>query len=737
MHPDPSALLATAMAHHQAGRLDQAEAQYRVILAHDPNHADSLHLLGLATAQRGEPMGGAALIRRAMVLTPGQAPHHNSLAYAFRQLGRLDDAVSEYRDAIALRPASAEIHNNLATALTELGRHDEALLHYRQAAVHAPGVAAIWYNLANALTDRGPAAETEACFQRAIALDPDYADALANYGRWLMTRSRWAKAEALLTKATRIAPDRIAPWINLANTLSALGRFDAAELCCRTALACDPECSAAHYNLGCVLLGQGRTDEAADCQATAIAADPSNGIARLAFCVAQLPIIYHSEAEIAVRRQRYAGALKNLAATTRGPEQQRSLANAIGASQPFFLPYQGQNDRRLQDIYGRLACRVLQESLPPAVLAAPPTAGTRIRLGIVSGFICDHTLFKLFLEGWLTQLDRNRFELIAFHTGHTWDDCTARAAGWCDRFVHGLPLNQAWRQAIQDTAPHVLLYPEVGMDSVAAWLAAQRLAPVQCVAWGHPETTGMPTLDYFLSSEMMEPADSDAHYTERLVRLPNLGMWYRPDEPPALQLDRAAVGLRPDVPVYWSGQALYKYLPQFDPLYPRIAAAVGACQFVFIAFARSRTVTEAFRDRLHTAFAAAGMDADRYCVFLPPMPQAQFVAAVGLADVVLDTPGWSGGKSTLDCLSQDPAVVTWPGGFMRGRHTAAILRRIGCASTIANSQDEYVSIAARLGRDPAWRAEVRQAVRRGKGRVFMDPDYIRGLETFLKGAVTS
>ncbi len=92
------------------------------------------------------------------------------------------------------------------------------------------------------------------------------------------------------------------------------------------------------------------------------------------------------------------------------------------------------------------------------------------------------------------------------------------------------------------------------------------------------------------------------------------------------------------------------------------------------------------------------------------MSPERFIAAMGVADVVLDPPGWSGGKSTLDCLKQDPAIVTLPGRFMRGRHTAAILRRIGCDATIAGSLDEHAAIAARLGLDPTWRARVRQAV---------------------------
>ncbi len=729
------AALSEALQHHEAGRLDKAQALYRGILAQDPDHADSLHLLGLITAEQGNPAAGAALIQRAMALAPGRAPYHNNLAFSYRLLGRGEDAVREYRTAVTLRPHSAEIHNNLATTLRDLGRHEEAVAHYRQAAEHAPGIAAIWYNLANALGDNGPPAEVEACFRRAVALQPDFSNALANYGRWLMTQARWAEAEKSLAEAARLEPMRAPTWNNLGIALQEQGRTEEAEGCYRRALALAPRFAVAHYNLGCLLLEQGRTDDAVACQERAIAADPQYGAARLGLCMAQLPVLPRSEAEIAVRRRRYAAALDSLADAMTTPAAVRSLAAAIGTAQPFFLPYQGEDDRALQAAYGRLACRVLAMTEPLAPLAPRPASGERIRLGIVSGFFCQHTIFKLFLEGWLTQLDRSRFEVIGFHTGRTADAQTARAAGWCDRFVEGARPAAAWREAVSAAAPHVLLYPEVGMDPIAGRLAAQRLAPVQCVAWGHPETTGIPTLDYFLSSDLMEPPDGEAHYTERLVRLPRLGLCYLPEPLPTLRLDRAALGLAPGVPVYWSGQALYKYRPLYDTVFPRIAAAVGPCQFVFIGFAKSRAVTAAFRERLGVAFAAFGMDAEQYCVVLPPMPPERFVAAVGVADVVLDTPGWSGGKSTLDSLAQDPAIVTLPGRFMRGCHTGAILRRIGCAATVAGSLDEYVAIAARLGLDAAWRAQVRQAVARGKAGAFRDTEYMRGLETFLAQAV--
>jgi predicted O-linked N-acetylglucosamine transferase (SPINDLY family) len=735
MTPDADATFAAALAHHEAGRLDAALIGYRDTLARDPDHAESLHLLGLITAQNGDPAGGASLIERAIGLAPGRAPHHNSLALAWHRLGQFADAVREYRAAAALRPGSAEIHNNLATTLRVLGQHEAAVIEYRRAASLAPDIAEIWYNLADTLAELGAVAEVEACFRRAVGLRPEYVDALANYGRWLTARARWIEGEVWLLEAVRLAPGDARAWNNLGVARQELGRGPEAEADYRRAIALDPGFADAHYNLGCLLFGEGRSEEAVACHTAALAADRLHGAARLAVCMARLPILYHTEAEVADRRAAYLAALRELAEAVAAPDVARAVAAAIGTSQPFFLPYQGRNDRAPQADYGRLACRLLAATAPPPSLAPRPNPGERIRLGVVSGFFQDHTIFRLFLDGWLTQFDRDRFEVTAFHTGRMSDADTARAAGLCDRFVHGLASAGSWRQAVSEAAPHALLYPEIGIDPVCGRLAAQRLARVQCVAWGQPETTGMPTLDYFLSADLMEPADGDAHYTEHLVRLPGLGLHYTPDERAVPSLDRAALGLDQTALVYWSGQALYKYLPEYDAVFPRIAAAVGHCQFVFIGYARSAAVTVAFRERLGRAFAAFGLDADLHCVILPPLSQERFVAAVGLADVVLDTPGWSGGRSTLDCLASNPAIVTLPGPLMRGRHTTAILRQIGCEATIARSLDDYVTTAARLGRDAAWRARVRQAVTDGKSRAFRDARPVRALEAFLARAV--
>jgi predicted O-linked N-acetylglucosamine transferase (SPINDLY family) len=222
----------------------------------------------------------------------------------------------------------------------------------------------------------------------------------------------------------------------------------------------------------------------------------------------------------------------------------------------------------------------------------------------------------------------------------------------------------------------------------------------------------------------MEPPQGDEHYTERLVRLPNLSIYYEPAELDPIPLERQELGLRTGATVYWCGQSLYKFLPQFDDVFPRVAREVGDCQFVFIQYQRGGHVTELFKRRLDGAFAAYGLRAQDYCIFLPRLdPQRRFLAAVRQSDIVLDSIGWTGCNSTLETLPFDLPIVTLTGALMRGRHSTAILAMMGVTETIAATLDDYVSFSVRLALDALWRTAVRERMAKNKHRVYRDlPD---------------
>ena len=218
----------------------------------------------------------------------------------------------------------------------------------------------------------------------------------------------------------------------------------------------------------------------------------------------------------------------------------------------------------------------------------------------------------------------------------------------------------------------------------------------------------MPTIDYFLSSEAQEPpGKAGALLGKALIRLLAQDL---PTSRSRLSrhwtVARDAFGLRDGASLFWCPQSLYKYLPQYDYVFPRIARDAGDCQFVFIRFAHGDHVTALFRKRLDEAFAAFGLSAADHCVFLPALDQRRFSAAAGLCDVFLDSIGWSGCTTTLESTVHNLPIVTLPGALMRGRHTMAMLQLMGVTETIAATADDYIAMAVRLARDPEWRARL-------------------------------
>ncbi len=772
---DPiDAALQQAFEHFQAGRLAEAEAVIRALLERAPEHANAHHFLGIVALQDGRTDDAVACIRRAIRVRPDAPQYHGNLGNALMAAGRPAEAEASYRTAVSLEPASAEAHYNHGTALAALGRLGDAAASFGEALRLRPDFSAAQFNLANALRDLGRLDDAVAAYRATVAAQPDLADAHYNLGNVLMELGRLGEAEACYREALRLAPTFAPGHSNLANALIGLGRFaDAvasgttalqlqpdfaeahasvanalfglehlagAEASAHAALRLKPDLAAAHHTLANILLAQGRVDEAAAQYRRVLDLQPGHADARIGLCVAQIAAVYADEAEIERRRAGYERELARLAADVeRGAAP--GLADGIGSAQPFFLPYQGRDDRGRQTLYGQIVCRVIGERYPPDCRAGKASPGEKIRVGIVSGFFRRHSNWKIPIKGWLTQLDRARFHLIGYHTGTICDHETEAARALCDRFVQGPLTISVWRDEIAADAPHVLIYPEVGIDPIVVQLAAQRLAPVQCNSWGQPTTSGFPTLDYYLSSDLMEPPDAEAHYTERLVRLPNLSIYYEPPDDTVPRgsalLTRVEMGLRPDTVAYWSSQTLAKYLPRYDELFPRIAREVGDCQFVFLEFPKGRHVTELFRQRLERAFARYGLDAARHCVVLPRLSEPKFRAALGCCDVILDSVGWSGCNSTLESLGHHLPIVTLPTELMRGRHTMAILRRMEVTDTIARTADDYVAIAVRLARDRVWREAISARIAANKQRVYRDRSCIAALEDFLVQAAVA
>lgn len=573
---------------------------------------------------------------------------------------------------------------------------------------------------------------------RTLARSPADAAAWRELGIADLRAQHVDRAMIAFSRLTTLAPGEASARVDLANALKRLSRDDDAERSLRRALVLAGALGSASESLANTAWIRGRTQEARRHYVRALATQPSDGRARLGACVAELPVLYETESEIDAARARYTRSLAALEAwaAAAAPEDLARLADSVGATQPFFLAYQARDDRELQSRYGRLVCRALATRHPD--LAAPPPrrelrSGERLRIGLVSGYFRRHSVWKMALAGWVDVLDRARFEVIGYSTGHADDDVTAHAAARLDGFVARQTDRAALARRIRNDRIDFLFYPDIGMDPGAAWLAALKLAPIQAMTWGHPTTSGYPTMDLFLSSELMEPADGEARYVERLVRLPGLGCWYTPSTVAPAPLSRREIGLDTEDVAYLCAQSLFKYLPQDDELLVRIADGVAHARFVFFS-GPMPTITQAFVDRLSRRLAAAGHDPARRILMLPSLTEAGYHGVAKNADVLLDSIGWSGFNSTIEVIEKGVPVVSLPGDSLRSRHTFAVLTKMGLDDMLASDRDDYVGRAVRLGLDPFHRRTEASRIRHRVGRLFGDEAPIRAVEEIILDA---
>ena len=663
---------------------------------------------------------------------------YNLLGIRLLDGGRPDDAAGCFEKAIAIDPGFAEARFNLGLALRNQGSASAAIGCLQDALRLKPDFFQALFVLGNILLDTGDLAQASACYRRVIAMAPDYAEAHYNLGNAARAQGDGRQAAACYRRALSLRPDFPEALNNLGLTFKDEDRLEEAVHCYRQALAVQPAMAEAHYNMGIARQLAGQFQTAQTHYQEALKHDPTYAPAKWLHLLS-LPIIYDHSDEIPMHRRRFARNLDLLIQETSldsSEDRKRALAG-VASTTHFFLQYQGQDDLELQRTYGAFLHRVMAASYPhwsqPRHMP-PLRVAERIRIGYVSSFMRSHTVGQ-FLLGWLEGHHRDRFEIFCYHIGSTTDALTERLQAHTDVFHQiGGHLETAAARIAADNL-HVLVYTDIGMNALASQLAALRLAPVQCKGWGHPVTTGLPTIDYYLGSDLMEPEDAQRYYSETLIRLPNLALNYTPAPLPAKPKTRAELGLREDAFVYLNSQSLFKNLPQHDDIYPRIAGEVPNAQFVFIAHAQPG-VTRQFETRLAGAFKAHSLRFDDFCSFQPKLSFPDFLSLNLAADVLLDTLEWSGGKTTLEAISCGLPVVTCPGRFMRGRHAYAMLRMMGVTRTVASDKDEYIRIATALARTLSFSQICGPRSADRKSHLYRDTRFTEVLEGFYTAVVS-
>ena len=699
--------------------------------------SDRLIAEGNRAEKQGRLREACALYREAVKAAPGYAKAHLNLGIGLEAVGDADGAVRSYEAALACDPRDAYANYNLGKMLYTRGvlaRAEELL---RTALERKPVFPEAWVVLGSIYELQGrPDAALDA-LEIALKERPDVAGVWYNYAGVLQKLGRPSDAIAAYRKALTLAPDYAEALYDLGVALRNQGQYDEAAACFHRVLDRKPDLAEAHYCLGVLCDDQDRHDESLASFRKALSLNPEYALARWAYTMSQLPAVYGAQAEQERCRAAFSSELEKLDRwfdAARAPEG----ADVVGIHQPFCLAYQEMNNRELLQRYGRLCTRLMAEWSKRQVF--PPTghrgSAVVIRVGIVSRYFRNHSVWNAIVKGWFQHLDRARFSLHVFHTGTEHDQETDLAKSRAASFTSGHSTLRQWVDAINAQRPDVLVYPEIGMDPMTTKLASLRLAPVQAATWGHPETTGLPTMDYYLSAEDLEPSGAQENYAERLVALPHLGCYYEPPPIAAANADTGSLRTDANVPLLICPGMPFKYAPQHDSLVTRIARRLGRCRFVFFE-SRPYARCEKLRRRLEAAFDRSQLDFDDFVTFIPWQDRPQFLGLLQRADVFLDAVGFSGFNTAVQAVQCGLPIVTRDGRFMRGRLASGILRRMGLQELIALSEEEYIEQAVTLAQNAEFRQHVRERIAASRHVLFADVAPIRALEEFLVEATAS
>ncbi|MEM7725135.1 MAG: tetratricopeptide repeat protein [Cyanobacteria bacterium P01_A01_bin.45] len=742
------AIIKSAMQKNQSGELDEAKFLYEKALERLNSGSINLNALTIKVSNTSGKQTIKSCSENLYYLI------FVNLADIFQKQGNLEKAIQTYKHILSIYSEDSgsedfysegfcihNIYNHLGLIYQQQLKFDVAAQYYQKAIDSKSDYFQAYSNLGNILQDQGKLDEAEKCYRKALEIQPNLAPVYNNLANILQFKGKLEESIYLYQKALEVKPDYVQVYNNLGSAFHKQDKHKEAAKYYQKAVALDPSFAEAYNNLGLVLHELLRLEEGTSAYKKALEIKPDYAGAKFAICMSHLPTVYSSYEELLSCRNQYQQNIWELANYYQSAslQEKAEAAKIIGHQQPFFLPYQALNDIELQKPYGETICKIMASRYPQLSQKIPLpklTAKEKIRVGFISGHFSRHSTWKIPFKGWIENLDRSEFELFGYHTDDCQDPETVLAAKVFDKFIQGPHSLEEWCEKIHQDDIHLLIFAEFGMDPMTLKLGCLRLAPIQiCSPLGHVETSGMPTIDYYLSSDLMEPEDAQEHYTEELIKLPNLGIHYTPLPIELKAITKADIGIQDRDIMFWCCQSSFKYLPQHDHVFPEIAKELSKnlirAKFVFLNNS-SEFINQVFYQRLKKVFENLELNYQDYCIFLPyPWDSKSFAGTAAIADIYLDSIGWSGGNTSIEALGCNLPIVTLEGVLMRGRMTTAFLRRIGLEETIAQTKAEFVNIAVRLAEDAQYRQSISQKIIQNKHKLYQDFEPIKALENFI------
>jgi predicted O-linked N-acetylglucosamine transferase (SPINDLY family) len=675
----------------QSNNYEQAWRIAKSLIEKKQSEADAYHVLAIVAMNKNEQKMAEDCLH--IAINKNQENHHywNSLGSLLRNQQRFAESEKAYLRALSLNKKDPiNLHLNLTLLYYHDNQPQKSLLHAKYATDLHPQNPDGWMMRGVALQQLGRYHDSIICHERAMNLEPAKAKHPNNLGNIFTEQKNFPLAVFYYEQAVALDEKNQKIWINLCSAYENMEDIEQT----RQAYA--------------------RMLEKAPCDAALL---------RQALLI---PTIFSSKAELENERQALEMRIKALEERHLKIEEPEEELTRF----PFYHAYHGKNDRPFLESLER----ILRKSCPPLSYDAGPfadkkTAETTIRLGVISKYFHDSIVAKCYQPILLTLLQEHKnIEIICYAASAISDSCTDELVKNGAKIILLNPKNLSYSQKlIAADKCDALLYLDIGMDPFTYLLAFARLAPVQCTIGGHPLTSGLKTIDYYISSSPIEPENAAEHYTEKLVLLQsNPGTGPRA-KASATSISRSDIGLSNMHRIYLCPVLPHKLHPDFYDVLSAILNADSNAQIVLFQSERISALTTQSQNILRHHL---GKFSDRL-IFLPWQQPENFAQILRLADAVLDPWHFSMGSTCYILFELGIPVVTWPGEFMRGRTAYALYQRMNISDLIAKTQNEYVPLALKLACDQELKKQMHDQIKKKHAIIFNHQPATSEIANFL------
>ena len=616
----------------------------------------------------GRLAAAAALYREIIQTDPHQANALNLLGLITRDEGNHARAAELFSRAITADPTVATFRLNRALSLRALGRLTEALEDFRQARQLDPALAEAHHQEGNVLKQLGRFADAIVALRLAVQLAPTLAPAWLNLGVACLENHERSAAIRAFREAIKFEPTRPEAHNILGVALLSSGQVSPARAAFSESLRLNPNFAPAHDNLGRLCKSEGLLDDAIRHFRAALAVKPDPGThSNLLLALNYLPGLAPAEVFAEHRRwhQLYAAPLANLPGGSASPR--------------------AENDK---------------------VIAAP-LGGRRLRIGYVSPDFCHHAV-AYFIAPVLAAHDRTRFEIFCYANVATPDQVTQRLRGLAEHWRDIARMDDS-AAAAQIRADEIDLLIDLAGHTAGhrLLLFARRPAPVQATWIGYPNTTGLDAIDYRLTDAICDSlGDADAYHSEKLVRLPTNFSCYEPD--PTAPDVNPLPAQEPGAVTFGCFNNFAKVTPDVIALWSRLLRELPKARLLL----KSRGLGDpAVAERLHTTFAAAGVEPERVTLNGQELSVADHLGLYHGVDIALDPFPYNGTTTTCEALWMGVPVITLAGHSHAARVGASLLTHTGLSDWIASSPEDYIALAISAVRDLPRLVKLRQGLR--------------------------